>query len=194
MSFSIFDNPPSPRLELSHALSLSIAIIFFPLSLWFSPRRNRPAPTAEECCIIVACCVLNEWKKSERNHRREAYKRVRGAICGGAPVIDGWRAGHPAAQGSALEGLSSIVNAQQQRKKKKYDGINQKVKRGEGMKSENGEPGKQPFCFLRYDCYFFRLLLSSSPPSQTKWKYISIHAHTVKLLSTRCLPLNEIRE
>ena len=36
------------------------------------------------------------------------------------------------------------------------------------MKSENGEPGKQPFCFLRYDCYFFSVVVVffSSLPNQ----------------------------
>jgi hypothetical protein len=59
----------SPSLELSHALPDS------PVALRLSPNKppssfsldsdvaakpNKLAPTVEECCIIVACCVLNE--------------------------------------------------------------------------------------------------------------------------------------
>ena len=60
----------SPSLELSHALPNS------PVAIRLSPNRhhlfldsdvaakpNKLAPTVEECCIIVSCCVLNEWKE-----------------------------------------------------------------------------------------------------------------------------------
>lgn len=73
----------SPSLELSHALPDS------PVALRLSPNKppssfsldsdvaakpNKLAPTVEECCIIVACCVLNEWKENHPMAYREEEK------------------------------------------------------------------------------------------------------------------------